>query len=51
MKKNAKANNSTMKTCDDCESQEEGRHYCLLHGKAMKNMDIKGCSDFEERAE
>jgi hypothetical protein len=31
------------KSCDTCESQEEGRHYCLLHGVVIKNMDIKRC--------
>lgn len=32
------------KSCDHCVSQEEGRHYCLLHGVAVKNMDIKCCA-------
>jgi hypothetical protein len=31
--------------CDTCDSQE-GRHYCLLHGKVMKNMDISKCNDW-----
>ena len=30
------------KSCDTCESQE-GRHYCLLHGVQVKNMNIKRC--------
>jgi len=30
------------KSCDTCESQE-GRHYCLLHGVMVKNMDMKRC--------
>ena len=33
-------------TCDDCDSQE-GRHYCLLHGIQVKNMDLMRCGDFE----
>lgn len=34
-------------TCDDCVSQE-CRHYCLLHGESVKNMDIMTCDDYEE---
>jgi hypothetical protein len=37
-------------TCDDCDSQE-GRHYCLLHGKPMTNMDITCCAEFEEKGQ
>lgn len=33
--------------CDECRSQEEGRHYCLLHSEPMENMDISNCKDFE----
>jgi hypothetical protein len=32
-------------TCDDCVYQE-GRHYCLLHTRTVKNMDIMRCGDF-----
>lgn len=38
------------KTCDNCDSQE-GHHYCLLHGKIMKNMDINCCPDWTENLE
>ena len=34
-------------TCDDCECQE-GRHYCLLYGTTIKNMDIMRCDDLKE---
>lgn len=37
-----------VKTCDTCNSQE-GKHYCLLWSKVIKNMDIKGCQDWEEK--
>ena len=33
-------------SCDDCKSQE-GRHYCLLYGLEIKNMDIHVCDDIE----
>ena len=36
------------KSCDTCESQEEGRHYCLLHGVQVKNMDIVRCTDWSQ---
>lgn len=36
------------KTCDNCSSQE-GRHYCLLHSKIVKNMDISSCEYFEPK--
>ena len=36
--------------CDNCDCQE-GRHYCLLHGKVIKNMDISTCPDWEEKDE
>lgn len=39
-----------MKSCDECEYQEWG-HYCLLHSKMMKNMNIKRCKDWEEKKE
>jgi hypothetical protein len=35
--------------CDKCINQEDGRHYCLLLSKPMKNMDISTCDDFQER--
>jgi hypothetical protein len=35
------------RTCDDCNNQEEGKHYCLLHSITVKNMDIMRCEDFE----
>jgi len=38
---------STDKTCDTCDSQE-GRHYCLLYGVDVKNMDIMVCDDWIE---
>lgn len=38
-----------LKSCDNCNAQE-GRHYCLLHGVQVKNMDIKRCKDFEEKS-
>lgn len=37
-------------SCDEC-AHQEGRHYCLLHGKSALNMDIMICDDFEERVE
>jgi hypothetical protein len=33
------------KCCDECRHQE-GRHYCLLHGVTVKNMDALRCRDF-----
>jgi hypothetical protein len=36
------------KACDSCASQE-GKHYCLLHGEPMKNMDIVKCPFWEMR--
>lgn len=38
------------KSCDNCQSQE-GRHYCLLHSRQVKNMDTVRCKDWEERSE
>jgi hypothetical protein len=35
-------------SCDGCASQE-GRHYCLLHSRQMKNMDTLRCDDFTPR--
>ena len=39
---------SASKSCDECASQE-GRHYCLLHGITLKNMDTIRCRDFSYR--
>ena len=33
-------------SCDYCASQEDGGHYCLLHSRQMKNMDMLRCSDW-----
>jgi hypothetical protein len=33
---------TNIKQCDNCESQE-GRHYCLLYGVQVKNMDVARC--------
>ena len=38
-------------TCDQCDSQEEGRHYCLLHGVEVKNMDLMTCADWQPKGE
>jgi hypothetical protein len=35
-------------SCDDCCSQE-GKHYCLLHTRQMKNMDMQRCDFWSER--
>lgn len=37
------------KSCDNCQAQEEGGHYCLLHTKILKNMNIIYCEDYRER--
>lgn len=34
------------KSCDFCEFQE-GRHYCLLHGMSVKNMDAVRCTQWQ----
>lgn len=34
--------------CDSCASQE-GLHYCLLHGKPMRDMNISVCEDWTAR--
>jgi len=36
-------------SCDFCESQEEGGHYCLLHSCIIKNMDTVRCEDYKPR--
>lgn len=33
-------------SCDFCASQEEGRHYCLLHGIPVTDMNITTCPDW-----
>jgi len=35
--------------CDHCAYQEEGGHFCMLHGKSVKNMNINSCADFSEK--
>jgi hypothetical protein len=35
-------------SCDNCANQE-GRHYCLLHGQTIRNMDKYRCKDWSER--
>lgn len=38
-------------SCDYCKYQEkESGHYCLLHSKIVKNMDIVTCPQWEEQA-
>jgi len=37
-----------LNSCDNCFYQE-GRHYCLLNARTMKNMDIKRCRDWKQR--
>lgn len=36
-------------SCDNCTSQEEGRHYCCLYSVVIKNMDIWRCADYSRR--
>ena len=36
------------KVCDTCVSQE-GRHYCLLHSRQMRDMNVETCPDWEQR--
>jgi hypothetical protein len=43
-----RAAHSISKSCDACASQE-GRHYCLLHSRIMKNMDATRCDDWSRR--
>jgi hypothetical protein len=35
-------------SCDNCINQE-GRHYCLLYGCQMKNMDTIRCGDWKSK--
>ena len=34
-------------SCDFCEAQEGGGHYCLLHACALKNANLWTCADFK----
>lgn len=36
------------RTCDKCAAQE-GRHYCMFHGRQVKNMDAVRCDDWQEQ--
>lgn len=36
-------------SCDFCENQESGGHYCLLYSRQMKNMNTLRCSDWQEK--
>lgn len=36
-------------SCDYCDCQEAGGHYCLLHSRQMKNMHTLRCSDWEPK--
>ena len=36
-------------SCDFCDSQEDGGHYCLLHSVQIKNMDTVACPDWAEK--
>ena len=37
-----------IKSCDFCAAQE-GRHYCLLLGAPVKNMDVKRCKNWADK--
>ena len=39
---------TALKSCDTCEYQE-GRHYCLLHTRQLKNMDTVRCKDWSDK--
>ena len=39
--------NSLLDSCDFCEAQEEGGHYCLLHSCQLKNANLWTCADFK----
>ena len=34
-------------SCDFCEAQEEGGHYCLLHSCQLQNANLWTCPDFK----
>ena len=38
---------SLLDSCDFCEAQEEGGHYCLLHACDLKNANLWTCADFK----
>jgi len=38
---------SLLDSCDFCEAQEEGGHYCLLHSCQLKNANLWTCPDFK----
>lgn len=35
-------------SCDDCVSQNGG-HYCLMHSRPMKNMNLYRCGDWQQK--
>lgn len=35
-------------SCDNC-THQEGRHYCLILSKTMKNMDTVSCEAFKRK--
>ena len=43
-----RSTHSISESCDACASQE-GRHYCQLHSRIMKNMDTSRCDDWSPR--
>jgi hypothetical protein len=38
---------SWLDSCDFCEAQDEGGHYCLLHSCQLKNANLWTCPDFK----
>ena len=38
---------SLLDSCDFCEAQEEGGHYCLIHSCQLKNANLWTCADFK----
>ena len=38
-----------LRPCDECDAQEDSKHYCLLHGESVKNMDVVCCDEWTER--
>lgn len=40
-----------LNSCDQCRFQGEGKHYCNLHSKQIKNMDTKRCADHSDGAD
>lgn len=37
-----------LKSCDHC-AYQEGRHYCLLHGVQVRDMDLRHCSEWASK--